>query len=82
MSHPQVMLRLMTIDSIMAIALAWTASPLGVGVLTGVIVAGVLSLPRLVRWFIRGVVSAPERMLMGTLEFIDRRISSKHQGLL
>jgi hypothetical protein len=72
----------MTIDSITALALAWSASPLGVGVLTGVIVAGVLSLPRLIRWFIRGIIGAPERILMGTLNFIDRRTSSKYQGLL
>lgn len=73
---------LMTIDSVTALLLAWSASPLGIGVLTGVIVAGVLSLPRLIRWFIRGIISAPERMLIGALNFIDRRTSAKHQGLL
>jgi hypothetical protein len=72
----------MTIDSVTALVLAWSASPLGVGVLTGVIVAGVLSLPRLIRGSIRGIISAPERILMGTLNFIDRRTSAKHQGLL
>ena len=73
---------LMTIDSVTALVLTWSASPLGFGVFTGVIVAGVLSLPRLIRWFIRGIISAPERILMGTLNFIDRRTSSKYQGLL
>ena len=72
----------MTIDSVTALVLAWSASPLGIGVLTGVIVAGVLSLPRLIRWFLRGVVSAPERILMGTLNFINRRTSAKYQDLL
>lgn len=72
----------MTIDAVLALALAWSASPLGVGVLTGVIATGVLSLPRLIRWFIRGMISAPERILMGTLNFIDRRTSSKYQDLL
>jgi hypothetical protein len=73
---------LMTLDSVTALVLAWSASPLGVGILTGVIVAGVLSLPGLIRWFLRGVVSAPERILMGTLNFIDRRTSAKYQDLL
>ena len=73
---------LMTIDSVTALVLAWSASPLGIGVLTGVIVAGVLSLPRLIPWFIRGIISAPERILIGALNFIDRRTSAKHQGLL
>ena len=73
---------LMTIDSVTALVLAWSASPLGIGVLTGVIVAGVLSLPPFIPWLIRGIISAPERILIGALNFIDRRTSAKHQGFL
>ncbi|MCM0618015.1 hypothetical protein MOD31_18480 [Paenarthrobacter sp. TYUT067] len=72
----------MTIDSVISGALARSDSSLGNGVLTGVIVAGVLSLPRLIRRFIRGVITAPERMMMGALNIIDRRTSSRKQGLL
>ncbi|WP_157356960.1 hypothetical protein [Arthrobacter sp. U41] len=76
----------MTVDSVISGALEWSDSSLGDGVLdgvlTGVIVAGVFSLPRLIRRFIRGVISAPERMLMGALNIIDRRTSSRNQGLL
>lgn len=72
----------MTIDSVIAGALAWGNSPLGVGVLTAVILAGVRFLPRLLHRFIRGVSNAPEGMLMGALNFIDRRTSSKSEGLL
>lgn len=50
--------------------------------LPGVVVAGVLSLPHLIRLIIRGAASAPERMLRGALNIIDQRTSSKNLDLL
>lgn len=56
--------------------------PLGVGVATGEIVAVVRVNPRLARSLIRGIRSAPERMLRGSLNNIERKTGSRSDLLL
>lgn len=82
LSHPADIIQLMTIDSVIAEAFAWSSTPLGIGVTTGVILTVVRILPQLAVGLIRGMRAAPERMLMGTLNLIDRKARSKSDFLL
>ncbi|MET3937072.1 hypothetical protein ABIE00_005188 [Arthrobacter sp. OAP107] len=83
MSDPATTLRIMTIDSAVVGFLAeWGNSPLGIAVLTALVLGTLRSIPKLLSGFIRGLRNTPERILMGVLEAIDKRTSSKSDGLL
>jgi hypothetical protein len=82
MSHRPAILQLMTMDSVIAEAVAWGSTTLGVGAATGLIVAVGRATPRLTRRLIRGISSDPERMLVGALNRIDRKTRSGPDFLL
>jgi hypothetical protein len=82
MSQPHSILPVKTIDSAVVALLEWVNSPLGIAVLTALVLGTLRSIPKLLRGLIRGIRNAPERMLMGVLNAIDKRASSKSGGLL
>jgi hypothetical protein len=71
----------MTIDPAVAGFLEWGNSPLGIAVLTALILGILRSIPKLLRGFIRGIRNAPDRVLMRVVDAIDRRASSKSGDL-
>ena len=73
----------MTIDSaVVAVLVEWGSAPLGIAVLTALVLGTLRSIPKLFRGLIRGIRNAPDRILMGVLNAIDKRASSKSGGLL
>lgn len=72
----------MTKDSVIAFLVQFAGTPVGVGVLTAVAISAVKSVPRLLRGLFTGICRAPERILMGVLNVIDRKASAKGGGLL
>jgi hypothetical protein len=77
MSPPRTILRVMTIDSAVVGLAEWGNSPLGIAVLTALVLGTLRSIPKLLRGLIRGLRNAPDRILMGMLNAIDKRASSK-----
>jgi hypothetical protein len=72
----------MTIDSVIAFLIQTAGTPIGAGVLTALVIGTLKSTPRLLRGLGTGLYRAPERILMGALNAIDRRASAKGGGLL
>jgi hypothetical protein len=73
----------MTIDSaVVKFFLEWGNSPLGVAVLTALILSFLRGIPAILRGLVRVIRNAPERILMGVLDAIDKRASSKSGCLL
>lgn len=72
----------MILDSAVTWFLQWGNTPLGVAVLTALVLGVLRSVPRILRGILQGIRDAPERMLVGILNAIDRRMSSKGGGFL
>ena len=83
-SHPRTILRVMTIDSAVVGLAEWGSSPLGLAVLTALVLGTLRRVPKLLGRLIRGVRNAPDRLLMDLLNAIDKRASAKtgSDGLL
>lgn len=74
----------MTIDSAVVGLAELGNSPLGIAVLTALVLGTLRRIPKLLHGMIRGLRNAPDRLLMGLLNAIDKRASAKtgSDGLL
>lgn len=71
----------MTIESLITFFVQ-SAPMVGAGVLTALAISTVRSIPRLLRGLFVGITEAPERILLGVLNAIDRRASNRNGDLL
>ncbi|EMY36011.1 hypothetical protein D477_001344 [Arthrobacter crystallopoietes BAB-32] len=82
MSVSEAMLLLMSMDAAAAWLIGWISSPLGTAIVAPLVVVFILGLPKIFRNLMSAVLHAPDRLLMGIVHIVDRKMSAKTDGLL